>query len=202
MKKNILRIKEKLEKILVKSKVLQNEPMSKHTSMRVGGPADIFIILEDTEEFKKIISLAKRMKISLSVIGSGTNLLVGDAGIRGITVKPGRAFNYIRFKNGSITAGGATQAKKLLEAAMQRGLGGIEFLCGLPGSIGGAVIGNAGFPKRSIGDFVERVKVIDFSGRSLTLTKKDLEFYYRGSSLKGSKLIITEVILSDTINVM
>ena len=136
------------------------------------------------------------MKIPLSVIGSGTNLLVGDGGIRGITVKLGRVFDYVKFKNDGIVLGGTTQIRKLLDASMRKGLGGLEFLFGLPGSMGGAVIGNAGFPRKSIGDFVDYVKIIDFSGRNTIIKKKCLKFYYRGSSLKGRKLIITEVKIS------
>lgn len=191
------KIKNKIKKLVTKSKVLFDEPMCRHTSIRIGGPADVFILIEDLDELKKIVIFSRKKKIPLFVLGGGTNLLVGDRGIRGIVLKLGRKFNWIRFKGTKVLAGASTPVQKLLKVVSEYSLSGLEFISGIPGNIGGAIVTNAGFPEKSIGDFISSVKLMTTTGKIITKERNALQFSYRFSSLKDKNLIILEVVLNN-----
>lgn len=191
------KIKKELERIFKKSRVLFNEPMRKHTSMRIGGPADVFIIVEDAQELKKILGFARKKSIPLFTVGGGTNLLVGDKGIRGIVLKLGKSFGWIKFKRNKVIAGSSIPIAKLLEEVARHSLSGLECMAGIPGTLGGAVVANAGVPEKAVGDFVSSAKLILLNGKIVTIKKNNLRFSYRASNLKNQKGIILEVTLGN-----
>lgn len=195
MKKDIIisRIKEKILPFLAESRVFLDEPMSRHTSLRVGGPADVFIYVEDIDELRMILKKASMYRIPVAVIGAGTNILAGGKGVRGIVVKPGKAFGYVRHRKGELVCGASVSLSRLITETEKKGLGGLEFLVGIPATCGGAVIGNAGFPDEAIGDFVCSVKAMDYSGRIRNIGRRHLNFSYRNSSLRTKKMVILEV---------
>lgn len=187
---NLDNIIDSLEKIVEKNKIRYNEPMSKHTSMRVGGNADIFIEIDSKEKLKKIIELdeIKNKKIPITVVGNGTNLIVRDNGIRGIVLKY-TARNYKIDKENqksiiiNVDAGmlNATFAQILLKESIT----GFEFAAGIPGTIGGAIVMNAGAFGGEMKTIVDEVCYIDLKNNEIYTIKKDeCDFDYRYSAFQ------------------
>lgn len=173
-----------------------NEPMSKHTSFRIGGPADVFAETKNMEQLKSLASFCRSHSIPLLIIGRGTNLLVKDEGYRGVVTKLSGDFNHIKFDGPScgIEAGTGVALSRLSRLSAKNGLSGLEFAFGIPGSLGGALVMNAGTKAQAIGEIVSAVEAIDHSGNEITLTKKELEFGYRWSNL-GKFLCLTKAYL-------
>ena len=173
-------------------KPLINEPMHRHTSWRIGGPAEFFIEPRDIEETKKCILLANSLNLPLTVIGNGTNLLVRDSGLPGLTMKIGRGLKEIRVSGDIITAEAGAALPAVAKTAMECGLGGFAWSAGIPGTIGGAVIMNAGANGGEISELIKSVKVINPKGQIVELDKEQLGFAYRTSALQGSDLVVVE----------
>lgn len=176
-----------LEKI-DKSQIFLNEPMSKHTSFKIGGPADIFIKAKSIEEIKYILEVAKKDKIPLNIIGNGTNVLVKDKGIRGIVLKLG--INKVDIEKNIIIAEAGVLISKLANIACQNSLSGLEFTSGIPGTIGGAIRMNAGAYGNEMQDIVLETTYID---RNLNINKINLpdhKFEYRNSIFNINNWII------------
>lgn len=171
-----------------------NEPMSRHTSWQVGGPADYYLYPVDTGELVEIVRFSKENEVPLYVLGNGTNLLVLDGGIRGMVVYIGDAFSYIKRENDRLTAGAGTPVTYLARTAAEEGLTGLEFAIGIPGSLGGAIIMNAGAFGGYLGERVQLVKLISMDGEILELGSEECSFGYRTSNLAG-KGIVVEVTL-------
>jgi UDP-N-acetylmuramate dehydrogenase len=138
---------------------------------------------------------AREKKLPWAVIGAGTNLLVLDRGFKGLVIKLAFGLNNLTLEKNRLRAGAGVLLPRLVMFTAAKGLGGIEFLAGIPGSVGGAVVMNAGAWGKEIGRFVEEVKVIDQRGEESVLRKKQLGFGYRRSRLQGGRLIITEITL-------
>ena len=150
--------------------VFFDEPMSNHTSFRIGGPADVLIIPNNLEDLKPILKFADDRKAPVYVIGNGTNLLVRDCGIRGIVIKMANTFNDITVDGQKIISGAGVQLSNLLKIAAERSLTGLEFVAGIPGSLGGAITMNAGSHFGSISTVVNRVTAMNLSGSIHTLS--------------------------------
>lgn len=178
----------------LKSGVKINELMSNHTSWQVGGPADYYVCPADQSELIEIIRFTRKYELPLFIFGNGTNLLVLDGGIRGMVVNIGEAFSKITRYDNSLVAGSGTSMTLLANVAAEQGLVGLEFAVGIPGSLGGAVIMNAGAFGLHIGDKIHSVKLITMEGEEVTRGIDDLSFGYRTSNLIGKGIII-EVIL-------
>jgi UDP-N-acetylmuramate dehydrogenase len=171
----------------IKGETLYNEPLSKHTSFRIGGPADIFIFPKDAHDLQTIFK--NKGDIPLFVLGEGTNLLVGDNGIRGFVVCLQEGFKSIQgpvFSRdedereiGVLHVGAGVKMSYLAKYAARFGLSGIEGLAGIPGSLGGALIMNAGAEGAEIGNVVKSITRITTTGDIQILRKKDIEFQYR-----------------------
>ena len=174
----------------IKGTIIFREPMKNHTSFRIGGPADALIIPKNVEDVKNIIEIANREKILLHVMGNGTKLLVKDQGIRGIVIKICNVLNDVQFSDQAVTAGSGVLLSQLARLAADRALGGLEFAVGIPGTVGGAVVMNAGAHGRSMGDVITKVTVIDFKGSVSCLSKGELEFGYRESRLQKINVIV------------
>lgn len=168
----------------LKGKVRLEEPLNRHATFKIGGPAGFFIEPYDIADLKLLITSAKKYKIPLLVIGRGSNILISDKGVKGIVLQLNSAFfRRIFIKRGCLEAGSGVLLRQLIKASQEHGLSGVEFLAGIPGTVGGALTMNAGSRGRNIGDLVQKVTVIDYSGNIKILSKKDIKFEYRKSSL-------------------
>ncbi len=179
-----------LSKVL-KGRVKASEPMSKHTSWRIGGPADYYAEPADSGDLCRALAWARENRLPVTVIGNGTNLLVSDSGVRGLVLKPGPGLSGIEIKGAVINAGAGTPLPRMAQTALQAGLSGFEFLAGIPGTVGGALLMNAGANGCSVGERVLRVETVDYEGHAKTFAKSELEFGYRKSCLSQRDLIIT-----------
>ncbi|MFZ5631870.1 MAG: UDP-N-acetylmuramate dehydrogenase [Bacillota bacterium] len=179
---------------LVKGGVMFQEPMSLHTSWRIGGPAEIFVEPRGIEDLKVIIEYANGHGIPLTIIGGGTNLLVRDGGIGGIVVKIAGGFADIRVDGETITAGGGVKLYRLASAAREAGLGGFEFLAGIPGTVGGAVVMNAGAYGSFVSHLITGVSCVDLTGNLLRLDSGQMAWGYRKSALQDRNMIVVEAV--------
>ncbi len=184
-----MNLREEIREI-VKGEVKFAEPMSRHTSFGIGGPADCFITPQDIEDLKNIILLSKKRKLLLKVMGQGTNLLVRDGGIRGIVVKLGKGFEGVKFSKRFLLAGAAVRLSTLIKLAASKGLGGLEFAVGIPGSLGGAMATNAGIEALSISQKIMSVGTITGEGKIKNLKASDLNFGYRQCHLQENSIIL------------
>ena len=169
------------------------EPMSNHTTFRVGGPADCLLDVRDKEELKKICKYLRLTGMPTFIMGNGSNLLVSDKGFRGVVLKVQSGMNQVRVEGKRIIAqAGATMAQ-VARVAMENGLTGLEFASGIPGTIGGGVIMNAGAYGGEMQQVVTGVEVLSSDGEFWNLDNETMEFGYRTSSIKGKDYVVTEV---------
>lgn len=177
-----------------KEKIKYNEPMAKHTSFKIGGPAQCFINAESVEEIKQICKVASKNDINLTIIGNGSNLLVTDNGINGIVVKVNIKKFELEFSNDdvSLIVGAGNKLGEIAQKLLRNEITGFEFAAGIPGTIGGAVRMNAGAYGKEMKDIVETVKYMDYDGNIYEKPNKDLEFEYRKSMFAKNKFIILE----------
>lgn len=187
--------KNKLFKILSKPPLLE-EPMSKHTSLRIGGPAEFLVFPQSIAELQGLLKLAHRHAVPLFVLGQGTNLLVGDRGLRGIVVNLNGFCSSYDFFNGGLRAGAAVPLFNLCREAAGKGLKGLEFAAGIPGSLGGALYMNAGAYGSSMSKLVREVGTVDLRGEYQVRSAGELDFAYRWSSFQEEKVIILEGVLT------
>ncbi|HBY57084.1 MAG TPA: UDP-N-acetylenolpyruvoylglucosamine reductase [Candidatus Atribacteria bacterium] len=192
---NINTINNEFKKNEIDKIVKFNEPLMNHTSLKIGGPADIFCSPNNLEELIKIISISQKFNIPFWVIGNGTNLLVLDKGARGIVIKLGKGFKKVKFINKTVQVGAGVNLLYLSNMALNRGLSGLEFACNIPGTLGGAIVNNAGFNGNCIADIVESVTFLNKEKKIEKLHLSDLNFKYRGCDLKHKSTIILEVTL-------
>lgn len=174
----------------VRGTLLFDEPMKNHTSLNIGGPADALVIPEDEQDLKNTLNIAKKNHVHLTIIGNGTKLLVGDEGINGITIKVSGCLDDICISEPKIKAGAGYSLAKLSEEAATSGLSGLEFAVGIPGTIGGGIVMNAGAHRSMISDLLTQVTALSASGRLRNYSKKDLVFGYRESMFQNNKDII------------
>ena len=168
----------------LKSKVRLKEPLKNHTSFRVGGPAKYFVEPKDSDDLKLLLNLVKRYKISFLLIGAGSNILINDHGVDGVVLRLGTPyFKRFSFKDNHLEVGAGCLLGKVVALTKERSLSGAEFLTGIPGTVGGALLMNAGAWGKNIADLVENVTVMDYNGSIKTLNKKDIKFGYRKSDL-------------------
>lgn len=177
-----------------KEKIKYNESMAKHTSFKIGGPAQCFINAESVEEIKQICKVASKNDINLTIIGNGSNLLVTDNGINGIVVKVNIKKFELEFSNDdvSLIVGAGNKLGEIAQKLLRNEITGFEFAAGIPGTIGGAVRMNAGAYGKEMKDIVETVKCMDYDGNIYEKSNKDLEFEYRKSMFAKNKFIILE----------
>lgn len=176
--------------------VREQEPMSRHTTFRIGGPADYFVLPHSREELAAVIDFCRKEQVPWHIIGNGSNLLVGDKGVRGVVIQLFKNFQDIAIEGETVTlqAGviNSLAAKRILDAE----LAGFEFAAGIPGTIGGAVVMNAGAYGGEMKDVVFRVTVLDENGAFLTLANSELEMGYRTSIIARRGYVVTEAKLS------
>ena len=178
-----------------KERIYFNEPMKKHTTFKIGGPAECLIKIENTKEIVEILGLSKTNKIKVTVIGNGSNLLVLDRGIKGITLVI-KLENYQIIENNfkvQVIAEAGCKLGKLSQIFLKKGISGFEELSGIPGTIGGAIKMNAGAYGKEMKDIVEEVTAIDYNGNEKFFQREDLKLGYRTSIFKEEKYIIKNI---------
>lgn len=183
-----------LQNVMGGSGIFMQEPMKKHTTFRVGGPADVLVRPDETA-LAAILALCRQYHVSYSFIGNGSNLLVGDKGIRGVVIEMTDPMGNIEVDGTKITAQAGAMLSKIANTAASNGLGGMEFAAGIPGSVGGAVVMNAGAYGREMKDIIEKVYVLDENGAQLELDRDALDLGYRHSCIPEKKYIVTKVVL-------
>lgn len=173
--------------------LLTAEPMSKHTSFRIGGPADLLAMPKDEAELAALLTRAGEQAVPVTLMGNGSNLLVRDKGIRGLVIKLGNMLSDIVVCGSTITFGSGVSLAMASKKAAELSLSGMEFAVGIPGSIGGAVYMNAGAYDGEMANVVTKVRVMDTCGNMRELGAEQLDFAYRHTALQGSNLIVTAV---------
>lgn len=178
-----------------KEKILFNEPMNKHSTFKIGGPAECFIKIGNVNELKEILKFAKENVIALTIIGNGSNILVSDKGIKGITLMMNIKKIEIQDNNEKVkvNVGAGEKIGKLARVFLEKEIAGLEELSGIPGTIGGAVRMNAGAHGKEMKDIVKCVKCIDYQGNEKEFTNQEMKFEYRKSRIKEENYIVTEV---------
>jgi UDP-N-acetylmuramate dehydrogenase len=172
------------------------EPLAKHTSFRIGGPADVLLVAPSVELLCRILRSAVDLEIPVTILGGGTNVLVSDRGVRGLVVKLGREFEYRRWAIEDETAlldvGAAARLARIVADAVLRGYGGIEFAAGIPGSVGGGALMNAGAFGGELGTTIDRIDGVSLGGERRRLVRTELEFSYRKLALPAD-VVVTSV---------
>ena len=175
--------------------ILTEEPMSRHTTFRVGGEAQCFVRISDKEQLKKLIPYLRQIEVPYFILGNGSNLLVSDKGYEGVILQIGNKMNTITVEGTHIRAQAGALLSQIAKCAYDKGLTGFEFASGIPGSIGGGVVMNAGAYGGEMKQVVESVLVMDIQGEILELSGESMEFGYRTSIIKNRPFIVLEVCL-------
>ena len=192
MNQNII---EKFTDLLGKEKVKVNEPMNRHTTFRIGGPADCFLLPSSQEELQEIIKICSDEKLPYFILGSGSNLLVSDAGYRGVIIQLYRNYGEITAEGNMIRAKAGALLSQIAAAAKNASLTGFEFAGGIPGTLGGAVVMNAGAYGGEMKDILKEVTVMTEKGEILTLPAEELEMGYRTSIIKKKGYLVLGAVI-------
>ncbi|MDD2430928.1 MAG: UDP-N-acetylmuramate dehydrogenase [Firmicutes bacterium] len=182
--------------------VLWQEPMKDHTTFKIGGPSDIMVIPNSIEDLRQVIKLIKEeaakkfIEIPFMIIGAGSNLLVSDKGIRGVVIKINKSFSNITVKGTTLISEAGATLTAISRAAQNSGLTGLEFAVGIPGTVGGAMVMNAGAYGGEIKNVLKSAKVMDLKGNIKVLSNSDLHFGYRHSLFMEESLVALEATFS------
>ena len=188
-------ILENLEKIISKERIKQNEPMKNHTSFKIGGPAEFYIKITSIKELQKILEFAKKEKIKITILGNGSNVLVSDSGIKGIVIRTNLKEIKIEPKEQNkieITVDDATPIGFLAQKLLKEEITGFEEISGIPGTIGGAILMNAGAHGKEMKNIVTEITAIDYNGKIHKFTNEQAKFTYRNSIFSSGKYIILQ----------
>lgn len=177
-------------------RILLDEPMSEHTTFAVGGPADVLILPESVKEMSLAIRAARRLDLPVTVLGGGSNVLVRDGGIRGVVIQLNTMKKVLACHDRKIMASAGFMLKDVCQFAQENSLTGIEFACGIPGTLGGAVFMNAGAYDGEMSHVVSRVRTLNSTGGVHTYDVPNLGFSYRQSRFQKSQEFVVEVELT------
>ena len=190
------KIKQRFQTVLEKEQVLEAESMSRHTTFRIGGPADLFVVPKSVDEIAEVLKICREEKAPYFILGNGSNLLVSDKGYRGVVVQLYRGFGKITVSGEEIHAQAGALLSGIAAAARDASLTGFEFAGGIPGTLGGAVVMNAGAYGGEMKDVLKEVTVLTPEGEILTLQTDELHMGYRTSVVKEAGYIVLEAVLS------
>jgi UDP-N-acetylmuramate dehydrogenase len=185
----------------IEAPVKFREPLQNKTSFGLGGPAEVFIAPRTIEDIRTILSICSQEGLPVFILGNGTNLLVKDAGIKGVVVSLREYFNQLKVlwqSEGAVRlrVGAGLRISSLLGLSIKEGWSGLEFVAGLPGSVGGAVMMNAGLPDKTIGHLIKESTLINKNGDLYKMTEEELAFSYRSSNIPpGDIVLAAEIIL-------
>ena len=185
---------EALKGFVPEENIYLQEPMAGHTTFRIGGPADCLLQLESEEQLKNVQRYLNIVEAPYFVLGNGSNLLVSDHGYRGIVLQIGQKMSSIQVEGCRITAQAGALLSQVAKAAMENGLTGLEFASGIPGTVGGGVVMNAGAYDGELSQVVVQVNVVSSQGESLEFNNATMEFGYRTSALRKNSFTVTSVI--------
>ena len=175
---------------IVKGTLLENEPMSRHTSYGIGGPVSAYITPKDRNDLANILKFAYEHSIETHFIGSGSNLLVADSGIDGIVLTPAKALTHLEFTGGHVVAESGVMLGRLVKECVKRNLTGVESLIGVPGTLGGALVMNAGAFGGEISNYLKSVEIMNMSGTVKIFSPDDIDFSYRFSTIKPDEFVL------------
>lgn len=189
-------LKEYIESVFEKQDIYFQEPMSRHTSFRTGGEADCLLQIRNVEQLQKILSYLRRTGNEYFLLGNGTNLLVSDRGYQGIVLQMGEGLSGISVEGEKIRVQAGALLSKTAKTAMDAGLAGMEFASGIPGSVGGGIVMNAGAYDGEMKQIVEQVTVLNEDGELMELDCDTMEFGYRTSVIRNRPFVVVEALLS------
>ncbi len=184
-----------LGKRLPKDNILLNEPMKSHTTFRIGGPTDIMVKPQSIETLGETIKLCKEYQVPYYILGNGSNLLVADEGFRGVMIQIYHNLSQIKVEGNQVIAQAGALLSRIATKALENSLTGFEFAHGIPGTLGGAVVMNAGAYGGEMKQVLVSCKVMDEQGNLLTLTNEELELGYRTSIIHNKNYIVLEATL-------
>ena len=192
MNQNVI---EKFNNLLGEERVKADEPMKRHTTFRIGGPADYFLTPSSAEEVKGIIEICKQEALPYFILGNGSNLLVSDVGYRGVIIQLYRNYGDISVEGNVIRANAGALLSQIASAAKNASLTGFEFAGGIPGTLGGAVVMNAGAYGGEMKDVLKEVTVMTGDGEIVTLPAEKLEMGYRTSVVKTNGYLVLSAVI-------
>lgn len=172
--------------------IFEKEPMKQHTTFRVGGPADV-LVTPSAEELPEIVALCQKFGVPYYIVGNGSNLLVGDKGIRGVVIEMTSRMGDIVCEGETVIAGAGASLGRVAAKAAEEGLTGMEFAAGIPGTVGGAVVMNAGAYGGEMKDIITSVLVMDEFGEKKELSARELDFSYRHSCIPEKRYIVLRI---------
>ena len=190
------KIIERFSNLLGNEKIRINEPMNRHTTFRIGGPADYFLLPSSSEEVKGILEICKEESLQYFILGNGSNLLVSDEGYRGVIIQLYRNYGGLTVEGTEIRAGAGVLLSQIAAAARNESLTGFEFAGGIPGTLGGAVVMNAGAYGGELKDVLKEAVVMDREGNIFTVPVEKLAMGYRTSLVKTAGYLVLEVVIS------
>ena len=167
---------------------VRGEPMSRHTSLRVGGPADTFVRVTTEDDLRGAVAVARQHEVPVFILGGGTNLLVADRGIRGVVIE--NAWSEATADGEIVTASSGTPTAHVAAVAARAGILGLEWMATVPGTVGGAVHGNAGAFGTETADVIVDAELMDLNGDAWTASRADLGYAYRTSALQGTPVVV------------
>ena len=182
--------------LLGEEKVRISEPMNRHTTFRIGGPVDYFLLPSTAEEVKKILEICKEKELPYFILGNGSNLLVSDEGYCGVIIQLYRNYGGITVEGTNIRAGAGALLSQIASAAKNASLTGFEFAGGIPGTLGGAVVMNAGAYGGEMKNVLKEVTVMTEQGEIMTIPAEKLEMGYRTSLVKKAGYLVLEAVIS------
>lgn len=191
MKKELVN---ELSSIIIDGRILTDEPMSAHTTFRTGGVADVFVEPSNVNELREALKLLKGKHFYL--IGNGSNLLVSDKGLRGVVLHLAESFRGIRIEKNTLICGAGATLSQIARTALDNSLSGFEFAAGIPGSLGGAIVMNAGAYDGEMKQVVRRVTLMGYDGEIVEKDSESMHFSYRHSLLKEERFIVLEAVIA------
>ena len=189
-------IKQKFCREFGSDRVLLEEPMKRHTTFRIGGPAEVFVMPGNLEEVQRILEICRTEDLPYFILGTGSNLLVSDRGYRGVVIQLDRNFGEVKVEGTEIHASAGALLSTIAVAARRASLTGFEFAGGIPGTLGGAVVMNAGAYGGEMKDVLRKVMVMDQSGKVFEIPAEELQMGYRTSIIKTAGYIVLGAVLS------
>ena len=192
---NFITLRDSLQKLIGTGKILVDEPMKRHTTFKIGGPADIMVIPKDEESLSRILKFLAENKVKALIIGNGSNMVVSDKGIRGVVIKLFENFKSIKCEIEYIECECGALLSKISKVALENELEGVEFAGGIPGTIGGAIYMNAGAYGGQMSDVVVGTHCLDYQGNKIVIIGDQHEFGYRESAIHTRNLIVTRTLM-------
>lgn len=177
-------------------RIRRDEPLKRHTTFRIGGPADYLIQVANRQELSGLLRLAGEEGLPVYILGKGSNLLVSDEGVRGLVLSLTGEFGRLAVEGSTVRVGGGYNLPKLAYEVQKRGLGGIEFACAIPGTVGAGLVINAGAHGGDLSQVVTEATVVWGDGREQRLTRDEIGFGYRSTRLQGTSAIVVEVVMA------